>query len=348
MDAKEKAAFTKEFYSRQITLKELGEGGQKKLSKAKVAVVGVGGLGTVSSLYLALAGVGTLRLIDQDTIESHNLHRQILYTPDDLHYPKAEAAAKRLAKVNPLITVEASPENLHPSNAEKLLAGVDVVVDGLDNMMTRYIVNRTCVKQKIPYVFGAAIGIEGNLSVFSPPETGCLECLMPNLSDSDLLTCATRGVVGATPGIIGSLQAMETIKIIAGVGSTLKGKLLVCDFSDMDFTTIDISKNTRCPVCHGEVTELAGGERLVWLCGRDTANINPEKPLKLNLEEIYPAAEKHFEVRLKSQLALMFTYRGHEVSLFNGGRMLIKGVTDEKTAMQTYREILKKLEKSQP
>jgi len=343
LDAKEKAAFAQEFYSRQVTLKELGEAGQEKLSKAKVAVVGVGGLGTVSSLYLALAGVGYIRLIDQDTVETHNLHRQILYTPDDLHYPKAEAAAKRLQKLNPLITVEAVPENLHPSNAERLLEGVDCVVDGLDNMMTRYIVNRACVKLKIPYVFGAAIGVEGNISVFSPPETGCLECLMPNLSDKDLLTCSTRGVVGATPGIIGALQAMETIKLLTGIGSTLKGKLMVCDFSDMYFTTIDISKNTRCPVCHGEAAALAGGERLVWLCGRDTANINPEKPLKLNLEEVYPAAKKRFNVRLKSQLALMFDYRGREVSLFNGGRMLIKGVADEDEALKTYREILKEL-----
>ena len=343
MDAKDKQAFAKEFYSRQTTLKELGEKGQEKLAKSKIAVVGAGGLGTVSSLYLALAGVGYIRLIDQDTVETHNLHRQILYTPDDLHYPKAEAGAKRLEKLNPLITVEAVPENLHPSNAEKLLTGVDCVVDGLDNMMTRYIVNRACVKLKVPYVFGAAIGVEGNLSVFSPPETGCLECLMPNLSDADLLTCSTRGVVGATPGIIGALQAMETIKLLTGIGSTLKGKLMVCDFSDMYFTTIDISKNTNCPVCHGDVTALAGGERLVWLCGRDTANINPEKPLKLNLEEVYPTAQKRFTVRLKSQLALMFDYKGHEVSLFNGGRMLIKGVSDEKTALKTYREILKEL-----
>ena len=168
------------------------------------------------------------------------------------------------------------------------------MVDGLDNMHTRYIVNRACVKVKIPYVFGAAIGVEGNLSVFAPPETGCLECLMPNISDDQMQTCNTRGVVGATPGIIGSLQAMETIKLITGVGSALKGKLLVCDFSDMDFTTIDISKNVRCPVCHGDVSEIAGGERLVWLCGRDTANINPETSLKLSFEQVYPKVNRLF------------------------------------------------------
>jgi adenylyltransferase/sulfurtransferase len=182
----EKAEFAKAFYSRQTILKELGKEGQQRLAKSRVAIVGVGGLGSVSSLYLALAGVGYLRLIDQDTVELHNLHRQILYSPDDLHYPKAEIALQRLQKQNPLVQVEAVPENVHSSNVERLLSGVDCVVDGLDNMATRYLVNRACVKLKIPYVFGAAIGIEGNLSVFAPPQTGCLECLMPNLSDSDI------------------------------------------------------------------------------------------------------------------------------------------------------------------
>jgi adenylyltransferase/sulfurtransferase len=343
LDPQEKEAFAKEFYSRQIILKELSEKGQQKLAKSKVAVVGAGGLGTVSSLYLTLAGVGYIRLIDQDTIETHNLHRQILYNSDDLHYPKTEVASKRLEKQNPFVTVEAIPENVNASNVERLLTGVDCVVDGLDNMVTRYLVNRACVKLGIPYVFGAAIGIEGNLSVFSTPETGCLECLMPNLSDSDLLTCNTRGVLGATTGIIGSMQAMETIKLLTGIGSTLKGKLLVCDFSDMDFTTIDISKSTRCPVCHGDVASIEGGERLVWLCGKETANINPEKPLILNLDEVYLQISKKFKMRLKSRLALIFDYKAYEVSLFNGGRMLIKGVSDEKTALTIYREILKKI-----
>jgi adenylyltransferase/sulfurtransferase len=126
----------------------------------------------------------------------------------------------------------------------------------------------------------------------------------------------------------------------------LKGKLLVCDFSDMDFTSIDISKSTRCPVCHGDLSSVAGGERLVWLCGRDTANINPEKPLKLNLEEVYPAVNKQFKVRLKSRLALMFNYKGYEVSLFNGGRMLIKNITSEREALKAYREIISKLNAS--
>ncbi len=343
MDTEERKEFASKFYSRQTILDELGVEGQQKLAKSKVAVVGIGGLGTVSSLYLALAGVGYIRLIDQDTVETQNLHRQILYSLDDLHYPKAEVAANRLEKLNPLLKAEPFSENVNVGNVEKLLAGVDIVVDGLDNMFTRYLLNRTCVKLGIPYVFGAAIGIEGNLSVFAPPETGCLECLLPNISDSDLMTCNTRGVVGATPGIIGAMQAMEAIKVLVGIGSPLKGKLMVCDFNDMYFTIVDTSKAANCSVCKGTLPQMYPQDRLVWLCGRETANINPEKPLKLKLDEVYEIIKQRFKVRLKSHFAIIFDYGNLEVSLFNGGRMLMKNVQNENVALKAYREILKKI-----
>jgi len=346
MDPADKKAFASEFYSRQTAMKELGAEGQRKLAKAKVAVVGVGGLGTVSSLYLALAGVGHLRLIDQDTVEPQNLHRQILYTTRDLHYPKAEIAAKQLTKLNPLIETEPITENLHADNVEALLSGVDCIVDGLDNMQTRYLVNRECIKLGVPYVFGAAIGIEGNLSVFAPPSTPCLECILPNLLDNDLLKCSTRGVLGATPGIIGAMQAMETIKVLTGIGTPLKGKLMVCDFNDMTFTAIDVLKREGCPACQRTSLHRLGG-KLVWLCGQNTANVNPEKPLSLNLAEVYPAIKQQFNLRVKSRLAVIFDYKGLEVSLFNGGRMLIKNVHDEKAALNAYREILKRLNVNQ-
>jgi molybdopterin/thiamine biosynthesis adenylyltransferase len=343
MDAAKRKAFASEFYSRQVILDELGWKGQRKLGKSKVAVVGVGGLGTVSSLYLALAGVGKLRLIDQDTVETPNLHRQILFSLDDLHYPKVEVAAERLEKINPLLEAEPVSENVNANNVEKLLTGMDLVIDGLDNMFTRYLLNRACIKLGVTYIFGAAIGIEGNLSVFTPPETGCLECLLPNLSDDDLLTCDTRGVVGATPGIIGAMEAMEAIKVLAGIGSPLKGKLMICDFNDMYFTTVETSKAANCPACHGTLSSLEGQERLVWLCGQDTANINPEKPMQLNLNQVYETVRRNFSIRLKSHLAIIFNYKGMEVSLFNGGRMLIKNVKTEKEALRAYREIIKKL-----
>jgi molybdopterin/thiamine biosynthesis adenylyltransferase len=341
MNPKDSTSFADEFYSRQVILKELGKKGQTKLCRSKVAIVGVGGLGTISSMYLALAGVGHLRLIDQDIIETKNLHRQILYNTTDLDYPKAEVAASKLQKANPLIKAEPISENLHAGNVERLLAGVDLVVDGLDNMATRYIVNRGCVKLKIPFVFGAAIGLEGNLSVFAPPETPCLECVLPNLSDNDIQRCDTRGVLGVTPGVIGAMQAFETIKVLAGIGSSLKGKLMVCDFTDMAFTTIDIAKRANCPACKGNLPNEVG-EHLVWLCGRNTANINPETPIKLNLDQTCEAIRQlGLHIRVKSHLAVVFDYKGLEVSLFNGGRMLIKNVTDEKTALKAYREIQK-------
>jgi len=338
-----KKSLYEEFYSRQTILKELGKEGQKKLAESKVAIVGLGGLGTASSLYLTLAGVGNIRLIDQDTVEMHNLHRQVLYTPEDLHYPKVEVSAKRLTKINPLVKVEPIPENLNSNNVEKLVSGVNCVVDGLDNMRTRYLVNRACVKLRIPYVFGAAIGIEGNLSVFAPPETPCLECVFPNIEDSSLLTCDVRGVLGVTPGIIGTMQAMETIKVLTGMGSALKGKLMICDFNDMYFTTIDIFKRKNCPTCQGAAVFPEKREKLVWLCGRNTINVNPEKPLKLNLNEIYEKIKQNFKIRIKSQLAIIFNYKRFEISLFNNGRMLIKNIKNEKEALKVYKEIAKKL-----
>lgn len=343
MIGKKKAPMYEEFYSRQIVLEELGRSGQRKLAQAKVAVIGLGGLGTVSSLYLALAGVGHMRLVDQDTVELRNLHRQILYSTDDLDYPKVEASSKRLGKVNPLVKTEPIPENVNASNVEKILSGMDCVVDGLDNMHTRYLVNRACAKLRIPYVFGAAIGVEGNLSVFAPPETPCLECVFPNLDNSHLLTCEVRGVLGATPGVIGTMQAMETVKVLTGMGSALKGKLMICDFSDMYFTTVDIFRRNNCPACQGRIVSSETREKLVWLCGRKTVNINPEKPLKLNLGEVYGLLRKHFKVRIRSRLAIIFDYKKFEISLFNGGRMLIKNVDDEKSALNVYREVAKKI-----
>jgi len=338
-------AFVKfdDFYSRKIVLKELGLRGQKKLARSSVAVVGLGGLGTISALYLALAGVGKLRLIDQDTVELDNLHRQVLYDLGDVLIPKVEASAKKLRKTNPLVKVESVPENLNASNAERLLSGVDCVVDGLDNMYTRYLVNRACVKLGIPYIFGAAIGLEGNLSVFHSPKTACLECVFPGISDAQLLSCDTRGVLGATPGIIGSMQAMETIKVLTGIGSPLLGKLLICDFSDMYFATVDVFKRNHCPACQDEKPVLKGNERLVWLCGRNTANINPNKPWLLSMDEIYARIKRHFRVRVKSRLAVIFDYKSFEITLFNGGRMLIKNVTSEKSAMTAYNEVVKRL-----
>jgi adenylyltransferase/sulfurtransferase len=150
-------------------------------------------------------------------------------------------------------------------------------------------------------------------------------------------------VLGATAGIIGSMQAMEAIKVLTGMGSALKGRLMICDFSDMYFTTIDIFKRKNCPACQGIITSSRTKEKLAWLCGRNTVNINPEKPSRLSINEAYESIGRHFKVRLKSSLALIFDYGGFEITLFNGGRMLIKNVKDEKSALKVYKDIIKQL-----
>ncbi len=333
-----------EFYLRQVALSELGVKGQRRLRKSRAVVVGLGGLGSVSALYLTLAGVNYLRLVDQDTVEMHNLHRQALYSQDDLKYPKVEAAAKRLRKINPDVHIEPVTENLRGSNVHELIHDTECVVDGLDNMRTRYILNAECVKNKIPYVYGGAIGLEGNTSVFRPPETACLECVFPGLDDKSLPTCETRGVLGATTGIIGAIQGMEAIKVLAGLEGGLVGELLVCDLRSMDFVTVPLAIRSGCPICQVKAPSREYiEEKLSWLCGTNTVNVNPPKELNLNLRAASKILGKHHRIVVKSPLVLVFSRDSVEVSLFKNGRMLIKNVSNEEQAEKASVEILKVL-----
>ncbi len=331
-----------EFYSRQTVLSELGVTGQEKLRHSKVAVVGVGGLGSISTLLLALAGVGTLTLVDQDTVEINNLHRQALYSLADIRYPKVEAAARRIKEVNPETKIEPIAENLDADNVATIVADADCVVDGLDNMQTRYLINRYCVEKKIPFIFGGAIGMEGNVAVFKSPETPCLECVLPGLNDADLPTCDTRGVLGATTGIVGSIQAMETVKVLAGIEPQSRGKLMVFDFAQSEFRTVDLAIRPDCEVCQVKpTTAIVYRKRLAWLCGSNTANVNPERPMSLDLENLGKSIGKKHQVLLTTPLVIVFHYNGHEVSLFSKGRMLIKNVENEDEALQVSTAVSK-------
>lgn len=333
-----------EFYSRQVILSELGVLGQERLQKSKVAVVGVGGLGSISTLFLALAGVGTLMLVDQDTVELNNLHRQALFSLRDLRYPKVEAAARRIADLNPNVKVLAIPENLREENITSTLANVDCVVDGLDNMQTRYLVNRYCVERRIPYIFGGAIGLEGNVAVFKSPETPCLECVLPDLDDAELPTCDVRGVLGATTGIIGSIQAMETIKVLAGIEPESRGRLMLFDFAQSEFRTVELRIRNDCPVCQIKPAAVKVYPRKpAWLCGSKTANVNPDTPLSVDLQETAKAIGARHEILLTTPMVIVFDFNGHEVSLFNKGRMLIKNVETEQEAMSVFNSVSKLL-----
>jgi molybdopterin/thiamine biosynthesis adenylyltransferase len=322
---------------------ELGHEGQDRLKNASVAIVGLGGLGTVAAACLTMAGVGRMRLIDQDTVETHNLQRQILYGVEDVRTPKVEAASKRLGALNPQVRLEPIAENVREANVDEIVSGSDCIVDGLDNMSTRYVINRASVRHSIPYVFAGAIGMEGNISVFRPPATPCLECVMPGLDDQSLPTCRTRGVLGTTTGSIGSLEATEAIKLLAGIKPLLEGKLLICDLREMDFRTIDIQIRRDCKVCQlKQPTREAGQERLTWLCGQSTVNVNPAKQFTVDLRSVPRRLGKSIKIHLRTPMALVFQYDHCEVTLFTHGRMLIKGVSSEQEAIEMYRRIMDK------
>ncbi len=241
-------------YARQLVLPELGAAGQAKLAAARVLIVGLGGLGTPAARYLAGAGVGTLRLVDPDSVALDNLHRQILYGEDEVGKPKSKAAAAHLARVNPLIAIEATVAAFTPDNAADLFAGCTLAIDATDTFAARIALNRAAVAAGVPLIHGAAEGLEGQVTVFwpaaKPAAAPCYECLYP-ASGAVNGGCATRGVLGPVPGVIGTLQALEAIKLLAGIGDGLLGRLLRFDARTTEFCVSRILPDPSCAVCGG-------------------------------------------------------------------------------------------------
>ncbi len=237
-------------YSRHLTLPDVGLEGQSKLKDARVLIIGAGGLGCPAALYLAAAGVGTLGLVDFDRVDRSNLQRQILHGTSGIGTPKTDSGRARLRDVNPHVHVETFAEKLTSANALDILRGFDVVVDGSDNFPTRYLVNDACVLLGKPDVYGAVFRFDGQVSVFHAKEGPCYRCLYAEPPPPDLVpSCAEGGVLGVLPGIIGSLQALEAIKLIVPVGEPLIGRLLLFDGRRMQFREMALDKDAECPVC---------------------------------------------------------------------------------------------------
>jgi molybdopterin/thiamine biosynthesis adenylyltransferase len=247
-------------YSRHIILPRIGAAGQRKLMEARVLCVGAGGLGSPAAMYLAAAGVGTLGIVDFDRVDLTNLQRQLLHDTDDVGRPKVDSAAERIRDINPEVRVERHNVVLSSANAFEVLSGYDLVVDGSDNFPVRYLVNDATQMLGKPLVYGSIYQFDGQASVFLPgPGTPCYRCLFPQPPPpGSVPSCAEAGVFGVLPGIIGSIQAVEAIKLITGVGEPLVGRLLLFDALAMEFTTVRLRWDPQCPVC-GEnptVTEL--------------------------------------------------------------------------------------------
>ncbi len=244
-------------YSRQILLPEVDIDGQNRLVEARVLVIGLGGLGSPVAMYLAAAGVGNLVLVDHDQVELSNLQRQIIHTTADLGRPKVVSARERIAALNPHCAVETVDHRLDDAGFEALVPGVDAVVDATDNFTTRFAINRHCVAHRKPLISGAAIRFEGQVTVFhaGSADSPCYRCLYSNEA-AVAETCSQTGVIAPLLGIIGSVQAMETLKVLMGVGHDLAGRLLLLDALSMEWQTMRFNKNPRCPEC-GESAQRA-------------------------------------------------------------------------------------------
>jgi molybdopterin-synthase adenylyltransferase len=237
-------------YSRQILLPQVGVEGQERLLNAKVLIIGLGGLGSPAAMYLAAAGVGHLLLCDFDVVDLSNLQRQIIHNTNDIGKPKVESARETLLALNPHVQVTPLYQQLDNDNLTKHIAKVDVVLDCSDNLPTRFAINQACVNTQTPLISGAAIRMEGQLSVFRSdmPDSPCYRCLYPS-EDALEETCTQTGILAPVVGIIGSLQALEAMKLIMGVGETLTGWLLLIDALNMEFSRVKLVKNPACPIC---------------------------------------------------------------------------------------------------
>ena len=237
-------------YSRHIGLSEVGEDGQRRLKRASVLIVGAGGLGSPAALYLAAAGVGQIGIADFDTVDPTNLQRQLLHDTANVGQRKTDSARARLGAVNPLVRVETIDEELSAANALDIIAGYDVIIDGTDNFKTRYLTNDACVLLGKPNVYGSVLRFEGQASLFATPDGPCYRCLFPEPPPPGLVpSCAEAGVLGVLPGLVGTIQATEAIKVILGIGETLAGRLLLVDALAMRFRTIRVRRDPGCPAC---------------------------------------------------------------------------------------------------
>jgi len=337
-----------ELYSRQIVLSEIGYSGQLRLKNAKVCVVGLGGLGSPAALQLAAMGVGYLRIVDRDVVETSNLQRQHLYSVKFSGYPKVEVAAQRLRELNPNVEIEPLPLSLNMNNAEDIIRGMEVVVDGLDRMTPRYALNRACQKIGVPYVFGAAIMSFGNVSTIIPGKTPCLECFQGNLDDEMLPTCAVVGVHPSILNIIASIEVSEAVKIILGEEPRLSNKMLHCDIGDMVFEEVEVSRAENCPVCGSKPSDppVELKQKLVSeVCGREGRRvfvITPRRNLELNMDKLYSLLKNNgFEIKVKADLGVTFDggLKGM-TSILKSGIMITQGANNEEEAYDFYRKII--------
>lgn len=333
------SAQASEFFARQIAIPGIGTSGLSSLRLSTVTIVGAGGAGSSAAYYLSRSGVGNLRIIDQDIVETTNLVRLHGCEIDDLYQPKAEVLARRLSRLLPLCRLEAVVETVTAKNADALLGGADLVLDGLDNFRTRYVVNRFCAKTRTPYIFASSVSDQAHVALFTPPETPCLECAMPNVVDRTEESCEVLGVTPTITGLVGSITANIAVRHLLHIATRVSGRLLTIDLAGPDFFLTDLARRTNCPSCNPSYRETQPAqEGVTLLCGEHTANVIPRSDLDLDLQAVSKKMRPG-DILWQTHSVVVFRKNASTVSLFRNGRTLISGVKGEQEALDMAREI---------
>ena len=346
-------------YSRQIMLEEIGFVGMEKLRRAKICVVGVGGIGNPIVTQLAAMGVGKLKIVDRDVVEISNLHRQHLYDEADIGKVKVEVAAERLKKINHHVQIEAVPLSITRYTAESIVKGMDIIIDALDTVDARYALNDACIKYDIPFIYAGALGMLGSVCTILPNKSACLRCMFPSLAEEDMPTCSTEGVHPSILYLVAGIQVSEAVKIVTGQQPTLVNKLLYIDLNELSFDKIQMFRHEICPSCglrrESKKEELALQAELIIeeLCGRDrgkrTYIVTPSSTLpgSINLTGIAKNAELlGYDVKMRGNLgitAISTNSNKLSISFLTSGAATIVGAKNEGDALSIYKTFAKEI-----
>jgi adenylyltransferase/sulfurtransferase len=325
-------------YSRQVLFKEIGAEGQKKLAQARVVIVGCGATGSALVSLLARSGVGTLRILDRDYVESSNLQRQALFDENDAResVPKAIAAARQIARFNSQIVVEPYVADLIPENVDSLLGGCDLIMDGTDNFETRYLINDYAVKNSVAWIYAAAVGSYTVTMNILPGETACLACIFPESPRGMVETCETAGILNSAVNLVASIAATEALKFLVGTRSKMRRTLLSWDvWTNERAELAAMHPRAGCRACSGDFVHLAGeGRPHITMCGRNSVQIH-ERERPVDFVELSARLQSHGSVR-HNEFVLKFWREPYEMTLFPDGRAIIKGTTDTAVARSLY------------
>ncbi|MGD0467679.1 MAG: ThiF family adenylyltransferase [Terriglobales bacterium] len=325
-------------YSRQVLFKEIGAEGQKKLSQSRVVIVGIGATGSALASLLARSGIGTLRILDRDYVETSNLQRQSLFDENDAResVPKAIAAARQMARFNSQITVEPHVADLTPANVDSLLGGCDLILDGTDNFETRYLVNDYAVKNSVVWIYAAAVASYAVTMNILPGETACLACIFPEAPHGTVETCETAGILNSAVNLVSSIAAAEALKFLVGARAKMRRTLLSWDVWTNERAELAAGHpRAGCRTCLRDFVHLSGeGRPHITLCGRNSVQIH-ERQRPVDFVELSTRLQPHGNVR-HNEFVLKFWREPYEMTLFPDGRAIIKGTTDTAIARSLY------------